>query len=149
MSTEDMNTFISLIIFLSIFVGSCVFAIGCLVGWLRHLKSSTNERHLGYHFRKYYLLLSGTDGETGRDYTLVSFDGGRNWFAGSITKLDDMVGQDFRLFGPADEIHPGLLVRLNGMERLMAHVTAHGSLNLNDPRDQALLEATGIESQKR
>jgi len=128
-------------------VGAASLAIGCLAGWYWHHKSSSTDRRIAAYHRRYYLFRSGTDDDSGREYSIASFDGGRSWYAVSISNLNNVAGRDFRIFGPAEDIYPGLLVKIDGMEQLRTYVIAHGSTNPHDPRDRALLKSAGVKAQ--
>lgn len=75
-------------------------------------------------------------------YELLSFDSGKQWYA--VEREDDGA---VVIRGTADEIFPGLLGHLHGMDALVAYATENGPLTLSGARaetDQALLESAGF-----
>jgi hypothetical protein len=72
-------------------------------------------------------------------YHLMSFDGGRNWYA-----AERKCGH-VKILGEAEEIYPGLMEKLIGIKRLVDLVDRFGPLNIGDPEHHQILEEAGFE----
>ena len=75
-------------------------------------------------------------------YEIMSFDGGLAWYA--VNRGDSGV---VIIRGLADDIFPGLLHRLEGMEGLAAYVEKNGPVTLSGKRagaDRGAIEAAGV-----
>ncbi|MBI3075075.1 MAG: hypothetical protein HYY92_02615 [Parcubacteria group bacterium] len=102
--------------------------------------SALKASNLDY-YEKTMLREQGWSQEVG-NYDLRSFDGGKRWYA---VESDEKGGMIIR--GVAEDIFPGLLGRLRGMEALSAYVKENGPLTFSGPRatvDRALIEAAGF-----
>jgi hypothetical protein len=72
-------------------------------------------------------------------YQLQTLDGGRNWYA--LERDGDQV----KVLGPVEEIHPGLMRRLEAMDQLLELYKESGPLDLSRPEHREVLEAVGFE----
>ena len=68
-------------------------------------------------------------------YHLFSPNGGRDWYA---------IDEDDAIIGTADEVYPGLLAHLDGMEALTDHAWKNGPIDLASPEGRGLLEGAGF-----
>lgn len=79
------------------------------------------------------------DGKT-FNYSLRSFDGGKNWFAIDREKLFDEVV----VLGLVDHVYPGLMDHLDDIDRLTKRVSENGSLDPTDSSDIKALTDAGF-----
>jgi uncharacterized protein YjeT (DUF2065 family) len=103
----------------------------------KQLKSSA--RDLG-HYRRNILRKSGCTSLLAgvSNYTIESFDGGRNWYAVKDTSLETVREKDgsyrreftLEILGKAEDIYPGLVEHLAAMDRLAHYATSYGPLSL-------------------
>ena len=106
---------------------------------------SRNARMLAY-YQETYLRKQGSAMGFGQ-YELLSFDGGKQWYATVRGRNGEVI-----IRGVAEEIFPGLVSRLDGMDTLVAHVIENGPVTLSGERaatDRALLESAGFTVQER
>ena len=106
-------------------------------------KVASDMEDLAY-YRNTYLWKSGgtTMVKNAYSYKLHSLDGGKNWYA--IERTDD--GRVV-ILGTAEEVFPGLLAHLSGMEALSDYVSKHGTITLSGDRfegDRSVLEGAGF-----
>lgn len=94
------------------------------------------------YFKGKYLRKQG--GTTYRglclNYELLSFDGGKIWYATDLSFWPDKVV----ILGKAEDIYPGLLEDLDGFSRLADYVSENGSLDPLNPEHLKLLQKAGI-----
>jgi hypothetical protein len=107
--------------------------------------NQTRRALLSYEwFRKTWLTKSGWMAGVG-SYRLDSFDGGRHWYAVELSSDNGS-----KILGPAEEKFPGLMARLQGMDRLSDYVRRNGPLTLkgdNAALEQHLLQGAGFTVQ--
>ena len=80
------------------------------------------------------------------NYEIRSWDGGMNWYA-----IDhDFDSKEFKILGDAEELYPGLLEHIIGMDQLTKHVQDNGSIKLDgtDPLGVDALENAGFTVKK-
>ena len=102
--------------------------------------STQNASNLAY-YKTTMLREQGWSQEVG-NYDLRSFDGGKRWYAVEHDKNDGMI-----IRGVAEDIFPGLLGRIRGMEALTTYAAQNGPITLSGERaafDRAALEAAGF-----
>lgn len=121
-----------------------VIAVLFAMGWSyfqeRSFSKARDARLLKY-YKETYLSKQGWKMGFG-DYKLHSFDGGKRWYAVELGEDDAVI-----IKGLADEVFPGLLDRIDGLDALMAYVKKSGPLTFSGERaktDQAILEAAGF-----
>lgn len=127
---------------MSLFIVVAVAIAAFAAGYRLHRRRAARERELLAWFKDTFLRKQGWIIGLG-NYELQSFDGGKRWYAVEPGREDGAV----RILGPADEVHPGLLAQIDGMDRLVKHVRANGPLTLAGPSvgtDLALLESAGF-----
>ncbi|NMB69874.1 hypothetical protein GYA27_01565 [candidate division WWE3 bacterium] len=103
-----------------------VFAIFATVVIVVIAKQLAEGKRLREQLAKYqhtYLYKSGWCYDVG-NYLLFSPDGGISWHA--LNRNSGTGGLD--ILGTAEEIYPGLLNHLEGMEKLTAYVKKHGPI---------------------
>ena len=92
------------------------------------------------YYKKRYLWKVGSTmlvpGSPLVNYRLLSTNGGRDWYA--VDKHDAIIGH-------ADEVYPGLLTHIAGLESLISHVEAHGPIDLAHAEGRRLLRGAGFE----
>lgn len=105
-------------------------------------EDQTRNAVRGYeHYRKTCLRKQGSGLGYG-SYNLESYDGGKSWWA---VKYDDQGKMEIQ--GLADQVFPGLLQHIEGMDRLCEYARSNGPLTLSGPQaaaQQALLEGAGF-----
>lgn len=139
---------------LGFLLGSGIFIIFALILVLLSLYQEVKKlREKLFYYNRKYLYKSGYMTGYG-SYELVSLSGGKSWYAAQTGLVDTTPWHyevtDVRILGPAEEIYPGLLSKLNGMETLMKHITENGPLTLTGERTQKdiqLLREAGFEIQ--
>lgn len=80
-------------------------------------------------------------------YELLSFDAGKRWYA-----VDRDDGGAVIIRGVADDVFPGLLSHLDGMDALVTYVKKNGPLTLSENQvetDRTLLESAGFTVTER
>lgn len=77
------------------------------------------------------------------NYSLMSLDGGYNWYA--VERNDKQV----KVLGEAEEVFPGLMAQMMGLKRLFDLIEEKGPLNIGDPDDRRVLEAAGFGFHER
>lgn len=77
-------------------------------------------------------------------YDLRSFDGGKNWYAVESTQSGGV-----NILGRAEQVYPGLLEHLQGMEELRAHVAKHGPITGLDEEGLKELERVGFTVERQ
>ena len=76
------------------------------------------------------------------NYEIRSWDGGMNWYV-----IDhNFKTTEFKVLGDAEELYPGLLEHVIGMDQLTKHVQDNGSIKLDgtDPLGVDALENAGF-----
>jgi hypothetical protein len=99
--------------------------------WLR--------REFEYYRNQYQYKCGATSligGKNGISYRLLSIDGGKSWLA-----LDN---DTHRVLGYVEDIYPGLIEHLQGMEALTDYVRKNGLITLGEPGGIELLEQAGF-----
>lgn len=119
-----------------------VIAVFSAIGGSYYQKQafSRNVRSLAY-YEETYLRKQGFTRGFG-NYELLSFDGGKRWYA--VERGEDGA---VIIRGLADEVFPGLLSRLEGLDALEAYVANNGPITLSGERaetEKAILEAAGF-----
>jgi hypothetical protein len=74
------------------------------------------------------------------NYELLSFDGGKIWYATDLSFWPEKVV----ILGEAEAVYPGLLQQLDGFDKLSSYVSAHGPLDPLDPAHADLLRDAGF-----
>ena len=89
------------------------------------------------HYRKQYLYRQGgTTMVPGADsYKLFSPNEGKDWYA---------INEDHQIMGTADDVYPGLLKHLDGMEVLTGHAGKYGPIDPSSLEGKDLLEKAGF-----
>lgn len=123
----ESKQLISLFVLLSISSGS-----GFWLG--RDSRQDEIDRHqsrIENAFKHWDQRVGGTSLVPGADsYNLRTFDSGKHWYA---VQYDDDWGM--KIIGNAEEVYPGLINHLDAMNKLTAHVEAHGPLTFQDGAD--------------
>ena len=117
-------------------IAALFFAAGVL--YQKHASTRAMEELV--YYKGTYLWKSGWAKGFG-SYVLRSFDGGRSWYA--VERIED----ELKVLGPAEEVFPGLLSQLYGLDALVKYVEQNGPITLTGERartDQAILEAAGF-----
>lgn len=116
--------------------------VGGAVGWFLKGRDVRFDLRALAEFKKNILRRSGcttlVPGVT--DYTIESYDGGKTWYAVRDTTLEIKErpdGSHYREFkleivGLADDVYPGLVAHLAGMDDLLKHVRQHGPIIISD-----------------
>jgi hypothetical protein len=79
------------------------------------------------------------------NYHLMSFDGGKNWYAVDKKKLFD----EIVILGSVDDVYPGLVKYLSGMSELTKHVTKNGPIDVTKQKDLDVLKNSGFDVIKK
>src|SRR5574344_1518296 len=97
--------------------------VGIFTGYAIHKNSvSKSMRDLAY-CKSTYLYKTGASQGYG-SYQLRSFDGGRNWYAVETDSSSVIIK------GKAEEVFPGLLAHLDGLDKLTDYVEKNGPITL-------------------
>ncbi|MCJ7793147.1 MAG: hypothetical protein MUP45_04185, partial [Candidatus Marinimicrobia bacterium] len=72
-------------------------------------------------YQRISLVKQGCNAKHGK-YDLRSYDGGLIWYAVEVTS------EGLKILGKADEIFPGLISELEGMNNLIRYITEYGPL---------------------
>lgn len=115
-------------------------AIGVNYFQERAFLKARDARSLAY-YQETYLSKQGATVGFG-PYELLSFDGGKRWYAVKRGEDGAVIIQ-----GIADEVFPGLLGQIDGLDALMEYVKKNGPLTFLGERakiDQAFLKAAGF-----
>lgn len=113
--------------------------------YLQKRSFSSDERSLAY-YRETHLRKQGYSRGFGQ-YELLSFDGGKRWYAVEQGRNDEII-----IRGTAEEVFPGLLAHLHGWDALIKHAVKNGPLTLSGERaetDRTLLESAGFTVTKK
>ena len=93
-------------------------------------KNKRNKEDLDYYKGTYLSKQGGTAMLKGFDilnYHLKSFDGGKIWYAIDNDKWFNDKG--LIILGKADDVYPGLLSHLDGLDKLTKHVEDNGPID--------------------
>jgi hypothetical protein len=115
-----------------------VVSIVLATGFLEDVRR--DQSNLEY-YRSWFKTKTGWTTGHG-SYLLVSLDGGKTWYDAESA---DEAG--FVLNGPVEEVRPGLLKQVMGLDALMDHVEKHGPIDLSAPDAGAgikVLEGAGF-----
>lgn len=74
------------------------------------------------------------------NYSLSSFDGGKNWYVVDKEKLFD----EIVILGNVEDIYPGLMERLDGFDNLSEHLSKNGPLDVTNSDDLKVLNKAGF-----
>jgi hypothetical protein len=134
-SRTSLGVLALIALFLSAFVGSLI----------QKESFSRDARDLKY-YRDTMLRKQGASSKYGT-YELLSFDGGKRWYA--VER-----GPDYAVVikGTAEEIFPGISKHLAAWDALVDHAMKNGPITLSGdraPTDKALLEAAGFTVTKK
>ena len=92
---------------------------------IKRLNSELAYYKIKYLWKAGYLFKYG-------NYNLTSLDGGKIWYACRITTIDTTPWHyetdEIKILGAAEEIYPGLLSELKGMNALIEYVRKNGPL---------------------
>lgn len=119
-----------------------IFAIVVVVVIAKQLAEGKRIREQLAKYQHTYLYKSGWRSDVG-NYLLFSPDGGVTWYA--LERNSGTGGLD--ILGTAEEIYPGLLNHLEGMERLVAYVKKHGPIGAQGKiteSDLSVLSGAGL-----
>jgi hypothetical protein len=125
--------------------GALLFAIGLLVLRLYTITNERNrlQRSQDYLTRNTLYRSGGTAMVTGDwiSYQLRSFDNGVTWYA-----MEGDFQAGYRVKGPVEEVYPGLLKKVEGMDRLMDRVRRKGPIEVRSADDKGadLLRGAGF-----
>lgn len=131
---------------LGIFGIIAALLIGSIGGSYFQRRSFARDAQNLAYYEKTYLWKQGAMIGFG-NYDLRSFDGGKQWYA--VSRKDDGA---IVILGAAEEIFPGLLASINGMDALVAYARKNGPLTFSGGRaknDRAFLEAAGFTVTER
>ena len=121
--------------------------VGFVIGYLKHKSSvSLDMRNLVY-YKSHFLQKTGASLGYG-SYQLRSFDGGLNWYAVDV----DLSSGAVTIKGPAEDVFPGLLAHLDGLDRLTKYVAKNGPITLSVDRSatgMAILRGAGFTVETR
>lgn len=124
-----------------VFAVLVAIALSALGGSYFQKQAFTKDARSLSYYQETFLRKQGWSQGFGR-YELLSFDGGKRWYA--VERND---GGAVVILGTADEVFPGLLSRLYGMDALVAYTKKNGPITLLGARaktDRGLLEAAGF-----
>lgn len=123
---------IGLIVVMGLFIGLFVWGI-----WNQTAAKELRKQLASYEKR--YTWRVGATSFLGQgeksSYRLFSLDGGKTWY---------VVDKDNQILGAAEQVHPGLLKHLDGMERFLDHVAEHKDIDPTTSEGRALLEGAGL-----
>jgi hypothetical protein len=115
-----------------------LFILVFIWGIWNHLSVKELRKQLA-NYEKRYAWRVGASSFLGQgeksSYRLFSLDGGKTWYA---------VDKDNQILGAAEQVHPGLLKHLDGMERFLDHVAEHKDIDPTTDEGRALLEGAGL-----
>lgn len=131
-------------IFVSVSVAMALLAISFFLGSLYHKGEVARDMEDLAYLKKTYLSKSGASAmiENANSYSLRSLDSGKNWYAVEITD-----GNEVLVIGTAEEVFPGLLAHLAGLDALVEYVEQNGPVFSGGrlSNDISIMEAAGFE----
>lgn len=122
----------------------------CAVGWIDSTRTlARSEARNAETVSKLRFKSGGTvlwGGSAGKvlNYNLVSLDAGATWVA-----VEPIADGGRRVLGTAEQIYPGLLAHIEGIDALTRQVGSSGPLDLASPHSKALLERAGFTVAER
>lgn len=117
----------------------------CAMGWIDSTRTlaRVEARHAEtvskLRFKSGGTVLWGGSAGKVLNYNLVSLDAGSTWMA-----VEPASDGGRRVLGTAEQIYPGLLAHLEGMDALTSQVRSSGPLDLASPQAKVLLERAGF-----
>jgi len=79
------------------------------------------------------------------NYRLNSWDGGKNWYVVDY----NFDTKEFKILGEVNELYPGLLKHVIGMDNLLKYAEENGPIDGTDPRGIEVLEDVGFTVEKK
>ena len=118
-------------------------AVYCFVALLFSTQSNTQLQKELDRYKSHYIYQAGITvlGDKTINYQLVTLDGGQNWYVYSIGD-----NREVQIIGPVEEVYPGLIEHLTGLEALIGYVEEHGPIDIGrlSPEAQQILNEASI-----
>lgn len=131
----------SMIIFLLALLAIIIYYAGFVRGSCSP-EAKKNEKEAEF-YRKTYLWKMGCRVDYG-SYDLRSFDGGQNWYA--VKSAFGKTGPEkVEILGSAEQVFPGLLKKINGMEELCNYAKRKGPITELGPSEIEMFEKAGFK----
>jgi len=144
MITLSISPMMFFLLLLILIVAS--YLLGNNNGWRSHKESVNSELRDYQWLRENYLTKQGSvlmSDDHYINYYLMSFDAGKTWYA------TDHSNEQVKILGPVEEIHPGLLDRINAFAALSDYVNKNGPITFANPKEVTLLQNAGFTVEKK